>query len=372
MKIAFVNCRIMPWGVLNVFKDLIESENFAETKIFTLFSDRKVLETKKWNIEVITALPKRINKLFLRFSKKRWILASILDYRNLMFFYIPLMKVLSRKIKKYNPQKVVISSFAVAKNLNFCKTDYNWKFKPKTMLYLHSPMQYIWSHHQEYTQKIKWYKLRIFKFITPRLRKRDKKFTKYDNVFVNSKYTAKLAKEIYNIDSQLKYPGIDHNFSNIVVNTNPNNYYIYVGRLVKFVKELDKIINLFNEIQEPLIVMGSGPDEEYLKSIAKGNIVFIWRIQDPVEKSKIIQNAKWLINITKESFGICTAEALLAGVPVFAYNDWASVELVDSDSGILVPNKNHETLIKSFSQFIEKSRDRQKIQDSIKVLLGSN
>jgi glycosyltransferase involved in cell wall biosynthesis len=118
--------------------------------------------------------------------------------------------------------------------------------------------------------------------------------------------------------------------------------------------------------------MGSGPDEEYLKSIAKGNIVFIWRIQDPVEKSKIIQNAKWLINITKESFGICTAEALLAGVPVFAYNDWASVELVDSDSGILVPNKNHETLIKSFSQFVEKSRDRQKIQDNIKVLLGSN
>jgi hypothetical protein len=42
-----------------------------------------------------------------------------------MFFYIPLMKVLSRKIKKYNPQKVVISSFAVAKNLNFCKADYN-------------------------------------------------------------------------------------------------------------------------------------------------------------------------------------------------------------------------------------------------------
>ena len=107
-----------------------------------------------------------------------------------------------------------------------------------------------------------------------------------------------------------------------------------------------------------------------MKSIAKGNIVFIWRIQDPVEKSKIIQNAKWLINITKESFGICTAEALLAGVPVFAYNDWASVELIGSDSGILVPNKNHETLIKSFSQFIEKSRDRQKIQDKARKLTG--
>ena len=287
-----------------------------------------------------------------------------------MFFYIPLMKVLSRKIKKYNPQKVVISSFAIAKNLNFCKIDYNWKFNPQTMLYLHSPMQYIWSHYQEYTQKITWYKIKIFKAITPRLRNWDKKFIKYDEVFVNSKYTANLAKEIYKLNSKIKYPKIDDSFSNITINTNPNNYYLYVGRLVRFVKELDKIIDLFNEIQEPLIIMGSGPDEEYLKSIAKENIVFIWRIQDPVEKSKIIQNAKWLINITKESFGICTAEALLAGVPVFAYNDWASVELIGSDSGILVPNKNHETLIKSFSQFIEKSRDRQKIQDKARKLTG--
>ncbi len=360
----------MPWGVLNVFQDMIESENFSQAKIFTVFSDRNVLETSKWNIEIVTALPSWLNKLFLKFSKKWWLLWSILDYRNLMFFYIPLMKILSNKIQKYTPPKVIISSFAIAKNLDFCKLDYTGVFNPVTSLYLHSPMQYIRSHYQEYTKKLTWYKLKIFQKITPKLRKRDKLFTKYDNVFANSHYTAQLAKEIYNIDCKIKYPKIDGNFLSASVNISPNNYYIYAGRLVKFVKELDKIIHLFNEIQQPLLIMWSGPDEEYLKSIAKGNIIFIWRIQDPAEKMKIIQNAKWLINITKESFGICTAESLLLWVPVFAYHDWASVELVDAESWILCPDKHQKTLVRCFYEFMQKDRDRQKIQNNIRLILN--
>jgi len=224
MKVAFVNCWIMPWGVLSVFQDMIESEKFSQAKIFTVFSDRDVLETSKWNIEIVTALPLWLNKLFLKFSKKRWLFWSILDYRNLMFFYIPLMKILSKKIQKYTPPKVFISSFAIAKNLEFCKTGYSDIFNPIVSLYLHSPMQYIRSHYGEYVQKLKWYKLKIFQKITPKLRIWDKKFTKYDNVFANSQYTAKLAKEIYNIDCKVKYPQINEIFLNVSVNTNPNNY----------------------------------------------------------------------------------------------------------------------------------------------------
>jgi len=359
----------MPWWVLNVLTDLIESESFTQAKIFTIFSDRAYLETTKWNIEVVTALPIRLNKLFFRFSKKKWILWSVLDYRNLMFFYVILMKMLSKKVISYTPPKVIISSFAVAKNLDFCRSNYTGTFNPITLLYLHSPMQYIRSHYDEYMQKIKWYKLKIFQKITPKLRKRDKSFTKFDDVVSNSHYTAKLAKDIYDIDSKVRYPKVDSSFLDISVNLNPDNYYLYVGRLVKFVKEVDKIIHLFNELQQPLLIMWSGPDEEYLKSIAKWNIIFIGRIQDPLEKMKIIQNAKGLINITKESFGICTVESLLLWIPVFAYNDWASVELIDAESWILCPDKHQKTLVKYFGEFMQKDRDRQKIQNHIKSKL---
>jgi glycosyltransferase involved in cell wall biosynthesis len=66
-------------------------------------------------------------------------------------------------------------------------------------------------------------------------------------------------------------------------------------------------------------MMGSGPDETYLKSIAGPSIIFIGRIKDIDEKIKIISKAKGLINLTKESYGIGTVEALLLGVPVFGY-----------------------------------------------------
>lgn len=360
----------MPWWVLNVLTDLIQSEHFNQAEIFTTFSDRKYLKTNKWNIKIKTALPKCFNYLFLKFYNKKNILSKIFDYRNLMPLYPFLMQILSRKIKKYSPSKVVISSFAIAKNLNFCKNSYKWNFKPKTFLYLHSPMQYIRSHKDEYLQKLSWFKLKIFKYLTPKLKKRDLSYTNFDQVVSNSKYTSNLAKKIYNIDSKISYPKISEIFIKSEVSKNPQNYFIYVGRLVRFVKELDKIITLFNKNNQPLLVMWSGPDEEYLKSISNWNIIFIWRISDPKEKKDIIKNSRWLINITKESFGICTAEALLLWVPVFAYNDWASLELLDPQSGVLSPQKDTKILQNYFDIFLEKLRDREKIKKNILAKLG--
>jgi len=76
------------------------------------------------------------------------------------------------------------------------------------------------------------------------------------------------------------------------VERNPQSYYLYIGRLVTLVREADKIIKLCNELKVPLIMMGNGPDEVYLKSIAGPSIIFIGRIADIDDKIKIIKNAK--------------------------------------------------------------------------------
>ena len=114
MKIAAVHCRMFPGGALEVFKDLLQQElkndPKSEIKIFTMIADEnlKSLEIqipgteKKKQITVIEALPKWINQIFLFCSKKQIpILSSIFDYRNLIVFYPIIMKLLSRKIKKF-------------------------------------------------------------------------------------------------------------------------------------------------------------------------------------------------------------------------------------------------------------------------------
>lgn len=280
-----------------------------------------------------------------------------------MLFYTLLMKILSRKIrkqqKKYSTNKTIISSFAIAKNI---KIDKNIK---KT-LYLHSPMQYIRSHHDEYCHKLTGYKKRLFKKITPRLRKRDKKFTEFDKIIANSEYTAQLAKEIYNITCDtIAYPKVHQTYLNTILPEYRQSYYVYTGRLVNFVKECDKIIKLFNENGLPLLMIWSGPDEWYLKSIAKENIIFLGRIQDQDEIIKILSKAKGMINITKESFWLGTAESLLCGTPVLWFSDCASKELIDKQSGILVEKKDKHSLENAFEEFIATQRESKIIQENI-------
>ena len=154
-------------------------------------------------------------------------------------------------------------------------------------------MQYIRTHYDEYKEKLTGIKGKIFKRIVPKLRRRDLKFTKFDKIYANSKYTAHEAEKLYGMHNiQVKYPVVTEKCFIPAVESNPHPYYLYIGRLVNFVREADKIIKLCNEMKVPLIVMGSGPDEKYLKSIAGPTIIFIGRIQDIDEKINIIKNAK--------------------------------------------------------------------------------
>ena len=287
MKLAFVHCWIMPGGALSVLQDLVDEQDFSEAKVFTLFTDRPDLQNDTHKLQIITALPRWVNQLFQFCSTHNIPLISwLLDYRNLMFFYPTLMCILSKKIKKYGPERIVISSFAIAKNITPISG-------VKTTLYLHSPMQYIWSHYDEYKTKLTGIKGKLFRWVTGKLRKRDLRYTHFDTVYANSEYTAKLAEELYTMHhASVSYPHISPAFTHAEVVETPLPYFVYVGRLVTFVRESDVIIHLFNELGLPLIMMGSGPDEVYLKSIAKSNIIFLGWIGDVQERVKIMSQAR--------------------------------------------------------------------------------
>lgn len=366
MKKAFVHCRIMDWWALEVLMDLIRDQDPKKTKIFTIFSDRKFLEVDNKKFDIITALPNKINQIFLRYAKhKTKILSNIFDYRNLMFFYIPLMKILSKKIDKFNPSKIIISSFAVAKNLEIAKSGNN-ETKIKTILYLHSPMQYIRANNKDYQQKITGYKWILFNLITKKLQKRDKKYTKYDQVFFNSEYTKSLAKEIYSIEWKVSYPIIKSEYLTQKISNQTDPYYIYIGRVAKLIRETDTVIQLFNKTKQSLIIIGDGPDYQEMKEIAWDNIIFVGRLNDTQEIIKIIKKSKGLINLSKESLGIATIQCLLLWIPVFGFNGWWTAELVDKKSGVLVKDKDKSTLIQQWKNFETTKRNKEIISQNIK------
>jgi len=319
-KIAFIHDRLVyPGWAEKVFFDLIkdvlnkdwyywklvESYNFKnpQTKIFTTFHNPDFPTPIKIPIGAVIKTPKVSS-----FS------------RQLLPVYPILQKILSKKIRQYKPDLVIISSFAIAKNLDL------WNI-PK-ILYLHSPMQYIWSHYEEYLnnpyfQKSKFKKL-IFQLSSKYLRKWDWKYTDFNKIFFNSQYTYKTFKQVYNKNPsnyEILHPKVEiPSYQKVDISKKynlPKNYYLYIGRVVKFVKKLDQIIKHFNQTWENLVIVGDGPDFEELKKLAKPNIKFLWYISyEKDDYWNLLENCKALINLTKESFWIVNYQALLMWKPI--------------------------------------------------------
>lgn len=361
---VFIHDRIFHIGWAEaVFFDLVKKYTNLDTheKIYTLFSDRDEIDIDGYTYEIITALPWWLNKLFVRWSTSPdpdtevvWesLLKKLFDYRNLIVFYPQLCRLLRRKIMSSHPSKIIISSFAAAKNV----IPYGAvRSQTETVLYLHSPNQVIRENHDEYRKKFSPRQRYIFDSIVPYLRTWDSKHRQYNTVVTNSKYSAQLAKKQYNLHhAVVQYPLLDERYTNTDPVSKPRDYFLYLGRLTTFVREVDKIIELFNALELPLIIAGTGPDELYLKSIAWPSITFVWSITNLDQKIELIKYARWYINLALESCGIATMEARALWVPVFGYNAGGTAELIWPDQWILVNNKDMKSLIDWFNLFMKK------------------
>ncbi len=247
-------------------------------------------------------------------------------------------------------------------------------------------MQYIWEMEKEYLNKLKWIKKILFKISNIYLKKWDiEKAKQYKNskIIYNSHYTQKTCKKLYWWSNwQIIYPKIETIFLKIHPQENILNYYIFVWRVVKFAKELDKIIQLFSTTWDNLLIIWNWPDKNELIKKSNKNIIFIDFIKNKQKLANIIKKSKWLINITKESFWLATAEALSMWVPVFWYWKWWTLELMwlkneineitKTDFGVLVPNKDINTLKNWFFLFKKTHFDRKKIKDNFLKIYNKN
>lgn len=372
-----VHCWIKWGGALNVLQAWIRKQLLdgkSVDAIFTLYADRDQLDVQIdesiVQIPIITALPKRLNAIFRRVDlKKPYLLTGLLDYRNLMVFYPQLMSVLSKKLARTYDQKpgdVMISSYAVAKNITIPA----WAYSE---IYFHQPMHYIWTLYDEYVESMRGWKHRLYKKITPSLRRWDSQPRTYDRIYANSLSTQKQIQKLYfsdqEVDIQIVHPPIEERFFYERVNTQPHNYFLYINRLTKRFKHLDKIIDLCNRHQLPLLVAWDWPDKEELMAMAGPTITFVGWVSDIDTKIQLIKNAKGVFNIAHESFWIVTAECLLMGVPIFWAHAGATPELVPEDAGILLEDLRPETLDAGLERFLQTVYDRSTIQEQARRTL---
>lgn len=200
----------------------------------------------------------------------------------------------------------------------------------KHICYCLTPTRYLWSHYEIYFQGKAWQA--VAKPVVSYLRKWDKTAAQRSDVMVGiSTSVRERIKKYYGRESGLVYPPVDTNkfeIRNTKFEINPKHkeYFLVVSRLVPY-KRVDLVVEAFNELNYPLVIVGTGSEENRLKSMANRNIRFVGQLTDK-ELAVYYQNAKALIFPGEEDFGMVMVEAQAAGTPVIAYKKGGALDVV--------------------------------------------
>lgn len=260
--------------------------------------------------------------------------------------YLPLFPkaIESFDLSKYD--LIISSSHSVAKGVRTNKNQLH-------ICYCHSPMRYAWDEADYYLKEANLnsgIKGLVAQSILKYLRKWDLKSADNVDYFIaNSNHIAKKIKRIYNRHADVIYPPVDvEKFS---LATEKEDFYLTASRLVPY-KRIDLIIEAFTRMPDKkLIVIGSGPEKERLKTKAASNISLIGYQEFDSLKS-YMQKAKAFVFAAEEDFGIIVVEAMACGTPVIAGNFGGTTEsVVDKKTGVLFPNQTVDSIVEAVKNF---------------------
>ena len=123
--------------------------------------------------------------------------------------------------------------------------------------------------------------------------------------------------------------------------------FLFIGRLSK-VKNVEILIGIFNKLEDyKLTIIGTGEDEEYLKSIANKNIIFLGAVENKDIKDKFQENDIFILPSISESWGLVVEEALYFGLPVMVSQNCGLCELIENDLNGYVFNPSDTKEIKN-------------------------
>lgn len=216
--------------------------------------------------------------------------------------------------------------------------------------YCLTPTRYFWSGKDEYEKDTK-FKV-IPKFLQNYFRTTDL-LTSYrpDRYIAISDEVKRRIFKYYHRDSTVIYPSIDDKFySKYLTAVKDRHYYLVVSRLVPY-KRVDLAIKVFNILNFPLVVVGTGSEFNKLKKQANKNITFTGAINDS-DLIKLYQDAKAVIFPQEEDYGLVPIEAQASGTPVIAFERGGAKETIEKDkTGIFFSNQSSDSLEEAIHRF---------------------
>lgn len=218
--------------------------------------------------------------------------------------------------------------------------------------YIHTPPRFLYKYSTESTLRKNLFLRPLFMYLDFHLRIWDFAASKRPDYLVcNSVEVLKRIKKFYKRDAVVIYPPVE---IAEYKETQYEEYYVISGRLSSY-KNFDLVIELFNNINRKLVVIGTGIEEKKLKKMAHQNIQFLGRASNE-ELHKILSKAKgYIFPVKEEDFGIAPVEAMSHGVPVLAHRSGGPLEsIIENEDGLFFDEVNLQSLSEKFIEFDKK------------------
>lgn len=265
--------------------------------------------------------------------------------------YLPLLPLAIEQLDLGDYDIILSSSHAVAKGVLT-------KAHQLHVCYCHAPMRYAWDLTFDYLQSNRagqGIPGILTRYLLHRLRQWDVlSANRVDYFIANSKTTARRIWRCYRRKAEVIYPPVAVDRFPFV--TEKQDFYVTVARLVSY-KKIDLIVQAFNQLGLPLVVIGEGPDLAKIQKMAQPNIQILgWQPNDVVER--YMAQARAFVYAAYEDFGIAPVEAQACGTPVIAYAAGGTLETVkdlrqfgSEGTGMLFPAQDVQSLVETVQAF---------------------
>ncbi|MBI3956327.1 glycosyltransferase [Candidatus Gottesmanbacteria bacterium] len=214
--------------------------------------------------------------------------------------------------------------------------------KPHTLhiCYCLTPTRYLWSGHDVYAKDSK-----MLRLLTPALRRWDRIGSSRPDYYIAISDRVKERIQTYygKHAEAVIYPPVD--IDQFDVRKQTKDFYLVVSRLVPY-KRIDLIVDAFNTLQLPLVIIGSGTEERLLRAKASGTISFVSSHLTDAALAAYYGSCRAFLSAADEDFGIAAVEAQAAGKPVIAFAQSATAEIVQNGkTGIVFGNQSKQSII---------------------------
>ncbi|MCK4401930.1 glycosyltransferase, partial [bacterium] len=315
------------------------------------------------DIFTLVHIPEKVTDTINRMNIKTSFIQNLpfakTKYRN----YLPLFPIAVESFDMRGYDIVLSSSHCVAKGALTSPETYH-------ICYCYTPMRYAWDMYHEYFSHERLGAISKFyvPFFMNRIRVWDEASSRrVDDFIAISKHVATRIKHYYRRESSVIYPPVDTDFYTPMPEVIPEtmsrnkNFYLMISALTYY-KRIDIAIKAFNELNLPLIIIGSGPEEKRLKALAGHNITFLgWQPDNILHEYYAM--CKGFIFPGKEDFGITPLEAQSCGKGVIAYAEGGVLETVKHGvNGVLFKEQNPHSLIEAVKTFEKMRFDKDNIR----------